>query len=153
LAFPFRHTESIWSESWDSVPGWIGRIDGHMRLHGVPVAHGGDFDRHDLEARAAALAGVRVRVTVEEHGAGKQLVRIRAWPRVSLGALAVVLSLAALSFVAWRDGAMVATGALGAMSVLLLAHLVRAAAAATAAVHNAVRRLREVATAIATAEL
>ena len=46
-------------------------------------SHGGDFERWDLHVRGGMLGSMRLRVAVEEHGAGRQLVRIRSWPRFS----------------------------------------------------------------------
>jgi hypothetical protein len=57
---------------------------------------GGAFDRWDLEVLGGALGAVRVRTAIEEHGGGRQLLRVRAWPRVPrpvavAGALVAVL--------------------------------------------------------------
>jgi hypothetical protein len=43
------------------------------------------------------LGRVRLRAAVEEHGSGRQLVRVRFWPRVWLPGLMVAPGLAALA--------------------------------------------------------
>ena len=46
------------------------------------VKRGGDFDRWDLEVRGGLLGCIRAVAMIEEHGAGKQLFRLRAWPQI-----------------------------------------------------------------------
>ncbi len=66
------------------------------------VVAGGDFDGWDLEVRGGRLGGVRALVVVEEHGAGRQLARLRAWPlcRVAVLAEAGLVMLALLAALA-----------------------------------------------------
>jgi hypothetical protein len=57
---------------------------------------GGPFDRWDLEASSCRFVAARLRLAVEEHGHGRQLLRVRIWPRVSLPGLALLLAAAVL---------------------------------------------------------
>ena len=52
------------------------------------VVRGGDIDRWDIQVRLGPLGSARLRVAVEEHGQGRQLVRYRVWPRWSRAAAA-----------------------------------------------------------------
>jgi len=54
-----------------------------LREAGAITISGGDYDRWDFEVRGGLLGSSRARVAVEEHGAGRQLVRMRWWPRAS----------------------------------------------------------------------
>ena len=58
-------------------------------------------------------------MAVEEHGAGRQLVRVRAWPRCSRWRLALTISLAALAAGAALDGAWAVCAVLGGEAALL----------------------------------
>jgi O-antigen biosynthesis protein len=78
-----------------------------MQARGVTVLRGGDFERWDLHLRVGRLAGARLRMAVEEHGEGRQLLRFRMWPRWSAVTVLASLVLAALC------GAAVAGGAMG----------------------------------------
>jgi O-antigen biosynthesis protein len=49
----------------------------------MAVVRGGEFDRWDIHVRVGPLAAARVHVAVEEHGQGRQLVRVRVRPRWS----------------------------------------------------------------------
>ena len=83
-----------------------------MHLIGGYVTHGGDFDHWDLAAHAGLFGTVRVRMTIEEHGSGRQLVRFAARPVwLRLGGL-VCAVFAALALGAVAGGAWVAGGLL-----------------------------------------
>lgn len=99
-----------------------------LRVMGVVAWRGGAWDDWDLATRGGFMGEARLRIAVEEHGGGRQLLRTRAWIRIPAGALAVTAALSALG------GAALAGGARGVAAVLL------AAAAATlgiAATHAA----------------
>jgi GT2 family glycosyltransferase len=142
LSAPWPRSWAMWSERWREPSTWLHELEAGLRDEDVPVAHGGEFDRWDLEARAGALAGVRMRMAVEDHGGGRQLARIRSWPRCSIGAIAAILLLAGAAAAGIIDHGHMAGAILGAMAALLTAHLVRATAAAAAEVRRAIGRLR-----------
>src|SRR5581483_3627125 len=56
---------------------------------------------------------------IEEHGSGRQMLRIRAWPRVWLAGLAAAALLAVVAAGAWLSGAPVVTAVVGAGVVAL----------------------------------
>ena len=94
------------------------------------VARGGDFDTWDLEVRVGPLASARVRVAVEEHGDGRQLVKLRARPRCSPHAAAVAAVLVALVASAAAQQALAAACLLGAVAARLLGGMALQAATA-----------------------
>jgi hypothetical protein len=75
--------ESVWSETWRDPASWLGEIESAIRLRGATVIRGGDFDRWDLELRKGLFASTRLMLAIEEHGGGRQLARIKMWPRFS----------------------------------------------------------------------
>ena len=109
-------------------------LETSLRERGVYVLHGGEFDDWDLEARGGALGGVRVTMAIEEHGAGRQLVRLRTTPRPTFIGRISSVTLAALALGAGADGATVAAGLLGAWAALTALLPARQCAAAMAAV-------------------
>jgi uncharacterized membrane protein HdeD (DUF308 family) len=58
--------------------------------------------------------------TVEEHGGGRQMFRVQAWPRFSWLALMLIPLFAFLAVLAGFDHAYVACAALALIAVLLL---------------------------------
>jgi O-antigen biosynthesis protein len=100
FALPRTRTWSLWTDAWQSPETRLRQLETLLRLDGRLVASGGDYDGWDIEVRAGGLSAVRVLLTIEEHGQGRQMVRFRAWPRYRPAIatlLAVLLAGAALA--------------------------------------------------------
>jgi hypothetical protein len=129
-AIPRPHTSTIWSEDWQSVDAWLSAVEVSLRADGAVVRRGGNFDRWDLEVRGGMLGGVRTRMALEEHGSGKQLLRFRTWPRFSLGAMLLSLTLGILSIAAALDRSELASVSLGLFAISLSLRLAQECSAA-----------------------
>src|SRR5690606_18842020 len=139
--WPAAQRFACWSESWRPPEAWVGALESALRGLELPVLRGGAFDDWDLEVRAGRACVLRLRVAVEEHGHGRQLVRVRAWPPRSPRRVAALLALAALAAVAFAGGAPLAAAAFGGAALRLAAAAVWQRGAALAAVRDAVRGL------------
>jgi hypothetical protein len=95
-------------------------IEAMLRADDVAVARGGDFDDWDLEARGGILGSTRLHMLTEEHGAGRQFVRFRLYPRWSRLGLAITALFVALTGAAALDAAWSAAVILGAGTVGLI---------------------------------
>jgi GT2 family glycosyltransferase len=131
---PGRRRLARWSEDWRPPTQWVQSIEEAIRAAGLAVRRGADFDAWDLEVRSGALGGIRLLTAVEEHGAGRQLVRIRLWPRWPPAGLAALGACAGLSLAALVTGAAGLAAVLGALALVVGALMLRGGAAATAAV-------------------
>jgi GT2 family glycosyltransferase len=80
---PWWRTCTLWRERGRTAAEHLADISESLRQAGAVVREGGDFDRWDLEVRLGALGAIRVLMAMEEHGAGRQLLRFRVHPRVS----------------------------------------------------------------------
>ncbi len=98
------------------------------------VQRGGDFDRWDLEVRGGLLGCARTLMTIEEHGAGRQLIRFRTWPKFSSLAIATDVVFALLALGATLDQAWVAWIVLTLIVGLFSFRLFQECAAAESAV-------------------
>jgi hypothetical protein len=111
---------------------------------GAIVASGGDYDRWDLEVRGGLLGSGRVRLAVEEHGSGGQLVRLHWWPRYTWFGLSLALLFVALVVVAVVTGAPgTALAGLGAAAVLVVGRLLLEGAGACGAVSRTIGAVEE----------
>jgi hypothetical protein len=134
---PRPHTITVWSESWRSAADRLVAIEAKLRrIRGVAVTRGGDFSRWDIQARAGPLGTARLRLAVEEHGDGKQFLRLRLWPRPSSGAVLVIVLLA-LGFAFGAKG-ITEEAIFAAATLALAARVVRDCAAALAVLVAAV---------------
>ena len=123
----------IWSERWAPAEIWVECLEWASRETGTVTCRGGEFDDWDLHLRGGLFGGVRGVVAVEEHGAGKQLVRMRAVPYVPRLALTVIVVLSTLTSFAAADVAGLAAFALGGIAAALGALVFRDCGAATGA--------------------
>ena len=101
MIFPWSKSVVIWSEkNWRGPQQRLQSLESAMRKSGAVVLHGGDYDTWDLEARGGLLGSARAQLVIEEHGDGRQLVRLRAWPVALPSVLAVASLFAILAMIA-----------------------------------------------------
>ena len=139
-ALPLPRSETVWSEEWQATDTWLGGVEHALCASGAAVLRGGDFDRWDLEVRGGLLGGTRLRAGIEEHGAGRQLVRLRIYPRLAYLAMVSILLFAGLSLAAALQGAWAAAAALGALALLVVGRSLYDAGAATGELLTAARK-------------
>ena len=120
-AWPRRRTTDVWSEQWADPTEWLERLEQRLKVSCEAVSYGGHFDRWDLEARGGPFGTARVLAAVEEHGSGRQLVRLRSWPVCSRGALALAVVLSALAGLAAADGALLPAAGFATAAVVVVA--------------------------------
>jgi GT2 family glycosyltransferase len=138
IAAPMPRTVAIWSEEWRSAEEWLQSVRDAMVSRGVCPVRGGNFDRWDLGVRSGLLGGARLRHAIEEHGAGRQLVRFRIVPRLSAVAIVAPFLFLGPHLIAVLGGAWIAAAALGAAALVVVLVALREAAAGTALALHAV---------------
>jgi hypothetical protein len=132
LALPAPRNLEVWSENWESPAERLVRLAGALRLSQASVLSGGSFDSWDLEVRGGVLGAARMRMAVEEHGRGRQLLRFRVWPRVPAGAIAFVVIVALFAALAASRGSFGGASIFGALTIALAFRILRECAAAVA---------------------
>jgi hypothetical protein len=130
---------SVWHESWQSNEHRLETMERTLRANGARVARGGAFDRWDLEVRGGHLGAARLRMTIEEHGSGKQMARFRVWPRWSAGALAFIGLSAALAALTATLGCWIACVAAACLTTAALARAIHQSRAGIRSVRSAAR--------------
>ncbi len=137
LGLPFARSASFWCERWGSTEERVSAIGAALRREGAVVRSGGDWDRWDLQVRGGLLGVARLRLAIEEHGAGNQLVRVRSWPRARGGALVVCALAVALATLAVINDADAGAVALAALAAVLLGRVLYESSLANAAIRAA----------------
>jgi hypothetical protein len=130
LALPTPRISDVWSEHWQSPDARLRRIESELQAGKCVVERGGDYARWDLQVRGGALATARMRMAVEDHGGGKQLLRFRIWPRCSHIGLGLVAPFVALAAAAAVDGTWIGAALLGAAAALIAGSMIHDCAAA-----------------------
>jgi O-antigen biosynthesis protein len=140
-AWPRPRTVELWSEHWREPSSRVQQLHDGLAARGGFVRSGGPFDRWDLDLRTGPLGKVRIRLAVEEHGEGSQLVRARIWPRASTGSMLAALTLALLAAYAWQQGRVDFAIAMGVAMTLLLALALEGTGTATSLARCEIARL------------
>jgi GT2 family glycosyltransferase len=97
--------EAIWCERWAASEDRLREIERLLCEYGAVVERGGDFDRWDFVVRGGLFGSVRVQTMIEEHGAGRQMFRLRAWPQVPTTTIVIIILLATTASIAGYDQA------------------------------------------------
>ena len=134
---PFPQEATIWTETWIAPEQGLDFLVKTFRREGAVMLLGGEYDRWDLEVRGGVLGAARLLMTVEEHGAQKQLFRFRRWPRFNWEGVIAVLVLTGLATGAALDQYWYAYDVLAIVTLLLLGRMLFEAAGAMAAIEHA----------------
>ncbi len=142
FAWPARRSLEIWRERPESLAATLESAESQIRRAGVAVIRAGPYDSWDLELRGGLLGVVRWRSCLEEHGRGRQLLRVRLEPETSsAGGLLVILP-TLLAMLAALDGAAAASLALVGLAAAAAARIVLECGRAQAVAERAVAGIR-----------
>ena len=118
-AWPRPRSTTIWSERWRSPDDWLRDVEAKITAEACAPTHGSQWSRWDLETRGGGFGVARLLCVAEEHGGGRQLVRMRTWPVPSRGGVVLLALLIACSALAAFDGALAVTFVLAACTALV----------------------------------
>jgi GT2 family glycosyltransferase len=113
FASPLPTTTLVWAEQWAAPESRLATIVEALAAVPAVVGHGGPTDSWDLGVRGGMVGGTRLLLLTEEHGAGRQLVRVRARPRVRPAVVALTAAAAAVAGGAVLDRAWATAAAFG----------------------------------------
>jgi glycosyltransferase involved in cell wall biosynthesis len=99
-----KHVFTLWSEKWKSSEAWLSAIEYNLKNSKVRVRRGGDFDNWDIQVRSGLYSSSRGLLAIEEHGAGKQMLKLKCTTQYGLGGYALAAALCAISIVAAMSG-------------------------------------------------
>ena len=111
---------TYWSETWKSTEDWLLLIEQNLLTLQKNVKKGGVFDNWDIQIKTGLFAKSRCLLTVEEHGAGKQFVRIKCRPVFSLIALLLPIIFLILGGLAAFQQQWIVCGVTGLTGLLLI---------------------------------
>ncbi len=143
-ALPRPWTADIWTRDARPIEEWLESFEVALKKLGCVTVRGGVFNRWDLEARCGLLGSARLRMALEHHGSGRELLRINCWPLCSIFATASVTLIALFGYTAIASG----VWSIGAVFIGLLllgfARIFQECAAATADFLVVVRKIKRI---------
>jgi hypothetical protein len=141
--WPRSWTANIWTKECPTTEERLRAIEKGLRQKGWPPVRGGECDRWDLKLTGGILGSVRMFLAVEPHGSGRQLLRIRCWPRCSISALLLAALISGVATAAARDGLLWLWALLGGVSLLLVARIFLECSSGMAAFLAVVRKIEK----------
>jgi glycosyltransferase involved in cell wall biosynthesis len=90
--FLFRFSSQefkLWSEEWRSAQDWLAIIERNLMNLKARVKRGSDFAKWDIQVKNGLFIRSTGLLTIEEHGAAKQFIRIKCTPHYSIKAFII----------------------------------------------------------------
>ena len=140
MSVPRPRSAAVWREDWRSQGEWMQSVQDSLKDAGAIAVRGGEFDRWDFEIYGGLLGGARLLSTVEEHGAGRQLVRFRVWPRWPIWAAVAVIGLAGIATAAAVAGVYAVAAIVGSVTSVLALRMILDASLGTGLALRAIDR-------------
>lgn len=115
----FSHSKlKHWSEEWKSPEDWLEEIHRNLLSLNNKVVKGDDYDHWDFTSRTGLTASVRSLMTIEEHGMGKQYIKVKTWKRISVFGLFLLAVFALLFVFALKAGALISAVFMGILGIM-----------------------------------
>ncbi len=133
---PRVENRSIWSETWRSHADYLYHIEELIRNFRCVTVRGGNYDRWDLEVKGGLLGATRSLLLVEEHGEGRQFIKVKTWPTVGLLGIIPSLIFALLALGAVLDHAPLVSAIFGVVTLLLIGRTARECSSSQAVFQN-----------------
>jgi O-antigen biosynthesis protein len=137
LHAPVPRRFGLWSETWEAPEERLMEIERRLRQHAPAVRRGGEYDRWDLEAWGGLFGAMRALIAVEEHGGGKELVRVRVWPLPSALGIGLPVMMGVAAAGSFWSGEAAVSAFLGSLSAIAALTTLRDYADAAGAVRAA----------------
>jgi GT2 family glycosyltransferase len=143
LGWPAPRRLKLWSECWQPPEYWLRRLHTTLADRGLRVLCGGEFDSWDLAVQGGLFGSARLRMAIEEHGSGKQNVRLRLLPEVSLAFWLTAAPLLLLAAAAAKDAATPVAVILGSLALFTVLRVLLECSVAIGGASRAVDELRQ----------
>jgi O-antigen biosynthesis protein len=131
-----------WSEAeWKANETWLEELESNIIQQKARVKRGGDFDKWDLQVRTGLFTCAFGILTVEEHGANKQYVKMKYWVKHSWAAFLLIALFFTVSFIAAREQSWITLSMLAMLSFIVIAKYVNDFVGAGSCIHSSFTRL------------
>ncbi len=117
--FLYKVSHTYWSEKWKSNVDWLTEIEYNLIQSRARVRRGGNLDQWDLQVSCGFFSSCRGLLTVEEHGAGKQLLRFDCHTHYLKSGIVLSFLFALLAILAAMDSSFIASCILGLIAMIL----------------------------------
>ncbi len=108
-----------WSEEWKPAEDWLSLMENNLKTLRTRVRRGDEFDAWDLQVSNGLFAKSRCLLTIEEHGMGKQYLKLKCKTVPSLSGFILPIALSVLSIFALFNGEWIISSITGLIGLLI----------------------------------
>ena len=120
---PLTRNNCVWCNNWISPDKRLERIETDLKTENVCIERGNNYDRWDLLIKGGSLGFVKLLMASEDHNGGKQYLRFRFIPGVSLTAICLISFPALLLAISLLNHAIIPALLFGFVFLLLVFRL------------------------------
>ncbi|WP_276502540.1 glycosyltransferase [Terrimonas pollutisoli] len=118
-AIPIAQKVNVWCNNWVSPEERLEHIESTLRSENACVERGGIYCRWDLLIKGGALGSIKLFMAAEDHNEGRQFLRFRFTPRLSLTAMCLLFFVTTLLTTALAYGSAIPAIIFGVVFFLL----------------------------------
>lgn len=122
-AIPLIQKLNVWCESWISPDDRLELIEGQLKKENVCVERGDIYADWDIRIKGGALGSIIMAMAAEDHAEGKQFLRFRFAPRLSLTALFLISFQVFLLIIAIMNNVVIPAIVFGGIFLLLFSRI------------------------------
>src|SRR5688572_6489065 len=139
-AIPVTEKMNVWCDNWVSPEARLEIIESNLKSENVCVERGGIYARWDLLVKGGALGSVRLFMAAEDHKEGRQYLRFRVEPKLSLTAIFLLSFQAILLVIVLMYHALIPAIAFAGIFLILLTRALEDFGRAYTAIKTVVRK-------------
>jgi len=108
--FSLWSNKAIWFDEWELPDKRVENLENLIIKTGATVIRGSEYDNWDLKVKCGMIGGSKIRIAIEDHGAGTQYIRIKSYPVVKKIAYILTIVLGIINVMSFNDGAYFVSG-------------------------------------------
>ena len=143
-AIPLIQKLNVWCENWISPDDRLELIEGELKKENVCVERGDIYADWDIRIKGGSLGSIIMAMAAEDHAEGKQFLRFRFAPRLSLTALFLVSFQLFLLLIAILNNVVVPAFVFGGIFLLLFGRILGDYGRAYLAAKTVIKKQKEI---------
>lgn len=132
-----------WRENWVDVNVVLRHLEAEVYALGGFPRCGGPFDRWDFSVRGGMFGSIRLIMAIEEHGGGKQQIRIRMWSYIGPAAKLLFTAAGCIGVVALLFNTWVPAAVAGVIGILAFVRVMTDSGYAWSVLSRSIEKLEE----------
>lgn len=141
---PLNRNTNVWCNNWIAPEQRLEVIESDLRSENACVERGDIYDRWDLLIKGGALGSVKLFMAAEDHNGGKQYLRFRIVPGISLTAICLLSFPAFLLMISLLNKTIIPAFVFGSIFLVLVFRLSEDYGRAYSAAKNVVKKQSDI---------